>query len=267
MTSLEQKAALIRYRIMEVSHKNKIPHLASSFSCVDILTALYSEVLNISLETSTHENRDRLILSKGHAASALYTTLAEFGFLKSDILYTHGEKDSPLEEHPSRNCIPGVETATGSLGHGLPIACGLALAAKIKSMPYQTYTILGDGECNEGTIWEAAMFASAQKLDNLCVFVDFNKWQATGRSKEVMYLDPLADKFSSFGWNTVEIDGHSMKEILDSVNQRKQNSRPTAIIAHTVKGKGVSFTEDDNNWHYRIPKQEELVEAKKELGV
>ena len=172
-----------------------------------------------------------------------------------------------MEEHPSPK-LPGVEAATGSLGHGLPIGCGIALAGQIKKNTYRTYVLMSDGECNEGSVWEACLFGSANKLENLCAFVDFNKWQATGRSKEVLALEPLAEKFRSFGWIVHEIDGHDHSQLLQAISAPYAGAqKPTMIVAHTVKGKGVSFMEDDNNWHYRIPTAEEVLLAKTELGV
>jgi transketolase len=172
------------------------------------------------------------------------------------------------EHPPTPDHLAGIEAATGSLGHGLPIGLGMALAGRIQQRPYNVYVVLGDGECNEGSIWEAAMLASAQRVANLCVIVDFNKWQATGRSREVMALDPLVDKWRAFGWNAVDVDGHDMTALLGALQRHPAvDGRPTAIIAHTVKGKGVSFMEDDNNWHYRIPTADEAIKAKQELGV
>ena len=171
-----------------------------------------------------------------------------------------------MAEHPGPNCLPGVEAATGSLGHGLPIGLGHALAARIQNRCYRVFVLMSDGECNEGSVWEAAMMASAQSLDNLTVIVDFNKWQATGRSEEVLNLAPLADKWRSFGWDIVEVDGHDVGAI-ENLLRESAERQPRAIIAHTVKGKGVSFMEDDNNWHYRIPTSAEVFAAKLELAV
>jgi transketolase len=204
-------------------------------------------------------------LSKGHAAAALYVALAHKGFIDPADLDTYGKAGSLLEEHPSPK-LPGVEAATGSLGHGLPQGCGMALAARIQRRHYRSFVLMSDGECNEGSVWEACLFAAAQKLGNLCAFVDFNKWQATGRSREVLALDPLVDKFKSFGWDVREIDGHDHGQIADAVRHVSiRCSAPTMVVAHTVKGRGVSFMEDDNNWHYRIPTAEEVELARVEL--
>ncbi len=234
---------------------------------MDMVAVLYNDVLQIDPRDPKWEDRDRFILSKGHAATAQYAALAHRGFITEDDLKTYGRSGSLLEEHPSPK-LPGVEAATGSLGHGLPFGCGIALAARIKKRRYRTFVLMSDGECNEGSVWEAALFAAANHLGSLCAFVDFNKWQATGRSTEVLGLNPLADKFRSFNWDVLEIDGHDHEQILQSVQTvAADKSRPTMVIAHTVKGRGVSFMEDDNNWHYRIPTKDEIILAKKELGV
>jgi transketolase len=262
-----QLAAQFRAKAVEMSHTAGAAHLASSLSCIDIVAVLYHSVLKIDPLKPKWEDRDRFILSKGHAATALYSALAFKGFLTEDDLKTYGKAGSLLEEHPSPK-LPGVEAATGSLGHGLPCGCGISLAGRIKGQKYRTFVLMSDGECNEGSVWEASMFAAANKLGSLCAFVDFNKWQATGRSKEVLALDPLVDKFKSFGWDVHEIDGHDHHEILNAVSGISvDKQKPTMVVSHTVKGKGISFMEDDNNWHYRIPTVEEVQLAKAELGV
>jgi len=267
MNSSRQLAAKFRVKAIEMSHHAKAAHLASALSCMDIVSVLYDSVLRVDPKNSKWEDRDRFILSKGHAATALYAALEYKGFINSEDIASYGKADSLLEEHPSPK-LPGVEAATGSLGHGLPIGCGIALAGQIKKQTYRTFVLMSDGECNEGSVWEACLFAAANKLENLCAFVDFNKWQATGRSKEVLALEPLTDKFMSFGWIVHEIDGHNHEQILKAINEPiVGKNKPTMIVCHTVKGKGVSFMEDDNNWHYRIPTAEEIVLAKAELGV
>lgn len=264
---LEQRARLLRARIIETSHKASVPHLGSCLSCVDILTALYFSVLRINVNEPRAADRDRFILSKGHGAPALFQVLAMRGFYAESRLDDYGADGSIFAEHPPEpSQLPGIEAATGSLGHGLPIALGMALSARINKLNYHVYAVLSDGECNEGSIWESALLAAAQKVSNLCIIIDFNKWQATGRSCDVMALEPLAEKWRAFGWNATEVDGHDIKGLLNQVKQfPANNNKPTAIIAHTVKGKGVSFMEDDNNWHYRTPTASEVEAAKKEL--
>ena len=259
----------LRARIIETSSRTGTPHLASCLSCVDILTLLYFAVLRIDPADPRSPTRDRCILSKGHAAPALFQVLARRGFYPESMLDTYGEDGGVFAEHPpTPDHLPGIEAATGSLGHGLPMGLGMALAGRIQRRPYNVFAVLSDGECNEGSVWEAAMLAAAQRVSNLCVVVDFNKWQATGRSREVMALDPLADKWRAFGWNALEVDGHDLEALETALRQFPAgDGRPTAIVAHTVKGKGISFMEDDNNWHYRIPTPEEVVSAKKELGI
>lgn len=266
---LEKTAATLRSRIIETSSKTGTPHLGSCLSCVDILTALYFGVLSIDPANPKAANRDRCILSKGHGAMGLFHVLAARGFYPLSDLDTYGQDGGVFAEHPpTPEHLAGIEAATGSLGHGLPLGLGMAMAGRIQHHDYKVYAVLGDGECNEGSNWEAAMLASAQRVSNLCVIVDFNKWQATGRSQEVMALDPLVDKWKAFGWNALEVDGHDFQQLLGALSQfPNANGKPTAIIAHTVKGKGASFMEDDNNWHYRIPTADEVIQAQKELGV
>jgi transketolase len=265
---LEAIARTIRARIVENSHKTGTPHLGSCLSCVDLLVALYFSRLNIDPRQPEDADRDRFILSKGHGAPALFQVLAMRGFYPESMLDSYGHDGSVFAEHPpTPGHLAGIEAATGSLGHGLPLGLGMALAARIHKRDYKVYAVLSDGECNEGSVWEAAMMAAAQKTTNLCALIDYNKWQATGRSQEVMALDPLADKWRAFGWHAIETDGNDMNAILAALDDFPANGKPTAIIAHTVKGKGVSFMEDDNNWHYRIPTAAEVVLARQELGV
>ena len=261
-------ARLVRAKILELSYVNKTPHLGSSLSCVDILVASYWKALKIDPQNPKAANRDRFILSKGHAATAQYSALAYRGFFPLDLLETYSKPGSLIPEHPSPNCLPGIEAASGSLGHGLPLGVGLALGAKIKGMDYRVYVVMSDGECNEGSVWEAALFAPGQKLDNLVAIVDYNKWQATGPSNEVMSLGPLRNKWESFGWNAYELDGHDLGELCRVLSNVPDGShKPIAVIANTIKGKGVSFMENDNNWHYKIPNETEYSNALKELGV
>ena len=266
VADLELLARQIRFKLIQMSHDAGTPHLGSALSCVDILVAAYWKILRIDPQNFADPLRDRFILSKGHAASALYATLASRGFFPAEWLDTFGKSKSRLSEHPSPHCAPGGELATGSLGHGLGYGAGLALAGRIQKQSYRVFALMSDGECDEGSVWEASMFIPAHKLDNMAVIIDYNKWQATGRSNEVMALAPLRDKFAAFGWNACEVNGHSVPQLLDALkNVPDGGGKPLAVIAHTVKGKGVSFMEDDNNWHYRIPKDDEVLKAQKEL--
>ena len=256
-------ASQLRYKAVQMSFHSKAAHLASSLSCIDILAILYEKILKINPKKKDYK-RDRFILSKGHAAGALYETLAHKGFFNKNRLKTYGSKDSLLEEHPNPK-LNGIEAPTGSLGHGLPVACGMALSAKILKMNFRTFVLLGDGECNEGTVWESILFASSIKLNNIIAIVDFNGWQGIGRTKSILNLNPFSEKWKSFGWNVKKINGHNHRQLYNCL--KKRYSKPTVIIAKTIKGKGVSFMEDDNNWHYRIPNINEVKKAKKELGI
>jgi transketolase len=262
-------ASRIRGKLVELSHRAGVPHLGSALSVVDVLVAAYfGGHLDLDPERPEAPDRDRFILSKGHAAPALYSTLAFRGYFPEEQLDTLNQPGSALPEQPSPKGVPGLEAATGSLGHGLPIGLGMALASRIQRHDYRVAVVMSDGECNEGTVWEAAMMAGAQKVENLLTIVDFNGWQATDRSREVMALEPLAEKFESFGWSAYDIDGHDLDALTQVFERFPDGSgKPVAVIANTVKGKGVSFMEDDNNWHYRIPKEDEVRAAHIELGL
>jgi transketolase len=265
---LKKIAAELRGKIIETSCKAKIPHLGSCLSCADVLVALYWQILKIDPKKPGADDRDRFLLSKGHAAPALFQVLAARGFFPPSELDRYGMDGSLFAEHPPAHGVPGVEAATGSLGHGLSLGVGMALASRIKNTPNKTVVLMSDGECNEGSVWEAAMFAAAQKLEKLIAIIDFNKWQATGRSQEIMALDPFKEKWQAFGWSAYEIDGHDIAGLVNLFAKLPDGSgKPVVIIGHTIKGKGVSFMEDNNNWHYRIPKPEEVAAAKKELGL
>jgi len=265
--SLESIARTVRGTVVRMSHEAKSAHLGSSLSVVDILVAAYWGALRLDPHALDAPDRDRLILSKGHAASALYAVLARWGAFSPRLLETYASAGGQLGEHPSPS-TPGVEAATGSLGHGLSLGVGMALAGRIQKHNFRVYAVLSDGECNEGSVWEAAMMAAAQRLDNVVAVIDYNKWQATDRSNDVMALAPLREKWSSFGWTALEVDGHDVDGLAELLRNVPDGSgRPIAIIAHTVKGKGVSFMEDDNNWHYRIPTAREVEQAFKELGL
>lgn len=266
--ALRALAATLRARVVETSGRAEVPHLGSCLSCVDVLVALYWGVLRLDPARPAWAGRDRFILSKGHAAPALFQVLALRGYYPEAELADYGRDGGRFAEHPPAHGVPGVEAATGSLGHGLPMGVGMALGARLAGIDNRTFVLVSDGECNEGSTWEAAMMAGAQRLDRLTVVVDFNKWQATGRSREVLALDPLVDKWAAFGWQAEELDGHDLPALLEALSRPPDGTgRPRAIVAHTVKGKGVSFMEDDNNWHYRTPNPAEVAAAKAELGV
>ncbi|MDD3312108.1 transketolase [Pseudodesulfovibrio sp.] len=264
--AMRSAAREIRKQAVRMSHRSHATHLGSSLSCADVLAAAYWGVLRLNPQAPDDPERDRFILSKGHAAAALFATLALRGFFPVEDLERYASPGCHMEEHPSPKAAPGVEAATGSLGHGLPIGTGMALAARIAGRPSRVFVLMGDGEQNEGSVWEAAMFAGGQRLANLCAVIDCNRWQATGRSGEILALEPLADKWRSFGWDAVEVDGHDVGALATAMAATPgESGRPLAIVARTVKGKGVSFMEDDNNWHYRVPNDDELARALGEL--
>jgi transketolase len=264
--SLEKLANRVRKHVIEMTHRGKSSHVGTSFSMIELLVVLYEEILNIRPSDPNWEERDRFILSKGHGCAALYAVLAEKGYFPVDWLESYYLDGSPLPGHVTSS-VPGVEVSTGSLGHGLSIANGMAITSKRDRAGWRVFTILSDGECDEGSIWEAALFAGNHELDNLTVIVDYNKIQALGYTEDVLNLEPFADKWKSFGWEVREIDGHNLsevQEILDSVPFI--SGKPNCIIAHTIKGKGVSFMEGDLLWHYRSPQGSEYEDALKELG-
>ena len=230
----ERLPNILRGALVSLSQAKGIPHLGSTLSCIDIMIAAYWRSMRFDPKRPKEPKRDRFILSKGHAAKALYVCLAYRGFFEIEELQRIGEKGGPMAEHPGPNCMPGVEAATGSLGHGLPIGIGHALASRIQGPKYRVFVLMSDGECNEGSVWEGAMMAAACRLNNLTVVIDFNKWQATGRSEDVLQLSPLADKWNAFGWDAVEVDGHDIGAISSALI--KLSDKPRAIIANTIKG-------------------------------
>lgn len=267
MDNLKIRALNIRKNIVKMVYKASSGHPGGALSCADILTALYFGEMKVNTKNPKDENRDRFVLSKGHASAALYATLAEKGFIKEDELEGFRNINSNLQGHPDMNKIPGVDMTSGSLGQGLSVANGMALAGKIDNKKYRVYCLMGDGEIQEGQIWEAAMTASQYKLDNLCAIVDFNGLQIDGKIVDVMNPTPIAEKFKSFGFNVINIDGNDIDEILDAFDKaRRGKGRPTAIIAKTVKGKGVSFMENQPSWHGKAPSEEEFEKAMKELN-
>ncbi len=257
----------IRYELIAMSHRAQSAHLAGALSCVDILVALYWTKLRIDPAQASAPERDRLVFSKGHAVSALYIALAKRGFFPEEELLQFNAEGSRLPEQPSPGCVPGVEWATGSLGHGLGVGLGMALSAKILKQNFEVFVVMSDGECQEGSVWEAAMLAPRLELGNLTAFVDFNKWQATARSNEIMAMEPMRDKWAAFGWEAREVDGHDLGALLEAIHAPRRPGVPLAIVSHTVKGKGASFIEDDNNWHYRSPSAEEVEKARQELQI
>jgi len=261
-------ATKIRAQVLKMTHRAKSSHVGSSLSIADLLAVLYGSILKINPKNQNWEERDRLVLSKGHACAGLYAVLAEVGYFPPENLETYYQNGSYLAGHITHTAVPGVEVSTGSLGHGLSIACGMALAGKQDAKNYRVFTILSDGECDEGSIWEAVLFAPHHHLDNLVAIVDYNKIQSIGRVEEVLNLEPLADKWKAFGWSVVEIDGHNFEEIQKTLGQVPfKSGKPSCIIAHTIKGKGISFMEDKLAWHYQQPDAEQLKLALSELGL
>ena len=229
-------SALVRANVIEMSYRAKTAHLASALSCVDILTVLYTSIMELNQNSNSKHRYDKFILSKGHAATALYAILSYIGTINRENLLSYGKKGSLLEEHPSPK-QKGVEAATGSLGHGLPIANGIALANKIREINSRVFVLMSDGECNEGSVWEAAMFAAQHELQNLTAIVDYNKWQATGRSEEVLKLKPLAEKWRSFGWDVMEVDGHVHQELFDGMTKKYDTTKPEGQLRKTADTK------------------------------
>jgi len=260
-------ATRIRRHVVQMTHRAKSAHVGTSLSMADLLAYLYGGVLRVDPVRPTLPDRDRFILSKGHGCTALYATLAEVGFFPLEWLDTFYQDGTRLAGHVMHRGVPGVEVSTGALGHGLSIGCGMALVGKRDGRPYRVFTLLSDGECDEGSIWEAALFAAHHGLENLVVIVDYNKIQSLGRVREVLNLDPLAEKWSAFGWAVREIDGHDYGQIEAALTGIPfESERPSCIIAHTIKGKGVSFMEDKLLWHYRSPDDQELQQALTELA-
>jgi len=263
---LEEKARKIRVLIIKMLFKAGSGHPGGSLSCADIMACLYFKVLRHNPKNPLWPDRDRFHLSKGHACPAWYASLSLSGYFEEEQLWTLRKLGSILQGHPDRR-TPGVDVASGSLGQGLSVGLGMALAAKIDNRDYRVYVLLGDGEIQEGNVWEAAMASSHFKVDNLCAIVDYNRFQIDGRVEEVMGLEPLVNKWESFGWHVIQCDGHNIEEILESFEEaRSVKQKPSCIIAHTVKGKGVSFMEHVVDFHGRAPTEEETKRALKELG-
>ena len=265
--ALEKIANDIRIGVIEAVYSAKSGHPGGSLSCADILTVLYFNQMNINEKEPNAKVRDRFVLSKGHCSPALYSTLARKGYFEKERLLTFRNIESNLQGHPDMNKVPGVDMTSGSLGQGLSVANGMALASKLNGDGYRVYCLLGDGEIEEGQVWEAAMTSNKYKLDNLCVIVDNNNLQIDGKIEEVKGLTNIGDKFKSFGFEVLQIDGNNIEELLNAFNVAKQiKGRPTVIIAKTIKGKGVSFMENKVEWHGRAPKEEEYKQAIEELS-
>lgn len=264
---LKAIANSMRVDIIKMLESSKSGHPGGSLSACEILSALYFKEMKIDPKNPQWEDRDRFVLSKGHGAPVLYAALTEKGYFPKEELKNLRKINSMLQGHPDMKGTPGVDMTTGSLGQGLAAANGMALAGKIDKKDYRVYALIGDGESQEGIIWEAAMFAAHHKLDNLTVFMDHNGLQIDGPNKEVMNIEPIDKKFEAFGWNVLRIDGHNFEEILNALNEaRNTKGKPTMIIAETVKGKGVSFMENQVGWHGKAPNEEQTKKALDELG-
>jgi transketolase len=264
---LKKKAADVRIDIVRQIYHSESGHPGGSLSAADILTVLYFHEMNVDPKNPKAEGRDKFVLSKGHAAPALYAVLAEKGFFPKEELLTLRKLGSILQGHPNMYKVPGVEMSPGSLGQGFSVSIGMALANRLDANGGRVYTLLGDGELQEGVVWEAAMAAGHYKLDNLCVILDWNGLQIDGRNEDVITVTPVDKKFESFGFHVTRIDGHSCEEIAEALAEaKKMKGRPTAVIAKTVKGKGVSFMENEAGWHGKAPDLEQARQAIEELG-
>ncbi len=261
----EETSRKVRKTILDLIYNAKCPHIGSALSTVEGLVALYFKYLKNTPENPQNENRDRFILSKGHACPALYAVLFKRGYISNKYLDGFAKNGGTLELHPKRDLSRGIELSTGSLGHGLSIGAGMALCCKNDGKAYRAYVMLSDGDMNEGSTWEAVMFASQHKLANLVAIVDYNRIQAMGPTENIIDLDPLIDKWRAFGWNAVEVDGHDFEPIFGAL-ESLSSEKPNVIIMRTVKGKGISFMENTTMWHYRSPDDEEYKLALKELS-
>lgn len=264
---LEQAANNGRITAIKAIHQAGSGHPGGSLSVMDIITALYFHEMKVDPKNPHDKDRDRFVLSKGHAAPALYAVLAERGFFPKEEVMTLRQIGSNFQGHPNMNKVPGVDMSTGSLGQGLSVCVGMALAARLDGRSSRIYTVMGDGEIQEGMVWEAAMSAAHYKLDNITAFLDWNGLQIDGKNENVMTVTPVDEKFKGFSWNVLKIDGHDMKAIVDALEEAKKcKGKPTIIIAKTIKGKGVSFMENQAGWHGKATNQEEFQQAMKELG-
>ena len=265
---LESLAKENRRNIVKMVHNAKSGHIGGALSSADLLTVLYHKCINVPStwsESKDFETRDRFVLSKGHASALLYSVLAQKGFIKKEDLMTFRKFGSKLQGHPSPVCR-GVEVATGSLGQGLSIGCGMAIGLRLDNNPAKVFVLLGDGEMQEGSVWEALMQAPHRKLNNLIAIIDRNRLQIDGCTENVKSLDPLDEKLKTFNWNVIEIDGHNIQQIYSALKKNKKSDKPTAILANTIKGKGVSFMENNAGWHGKAPNDEEFERAMEELA-
>ena len=268
LEDIRRTAVLMRRQIVTMAAHGKTSHVGSALSCVEILAVLYFKIMNITANNWKSAQADRFILSKGHGAKAWYAALAQAGFFPQEWLEHYAVDGHHLGEHPSHDGVPGIVLSTGSLGHGLSVASGMALARKMDGLTSKVFVVLSDGECNEGSVWEAAMCAAHQNLDNLIVVVDDNGWQALGRSREVNALEPFQDKWAAFGWETAQVDGHDLEALAQVLSQMAARpGKPKVVIARTCLGRGVSFMEDDLLWHYQIPSMEQWHRAMEELKI
>ena len=261
-------AWLIRRNGLEMTHLSRGSHIGSVLSVAEIIAVLYARVLNVDPKEPKKPDRDRLILSKGHAGSAVYAALAETGFFPVEQLKTHYANGSILSGHVSHKGVPGVEVSTGSLGHGLGVGTGMALGAKMDGAQWRTYVVLGDGECDEGSVWEAALQAAQYRLDRLIAVIDYNHMQSLATVDETLRLEPFEQKWKDFGWNAMSVDGHDTDALMKAFDWAKENAgsrKPSVILAHTVKGKGVSFMENQAGWHGKAPNDEQFAQARAEL--
>ena len=264
---LQKISKKIRCSIVTMVKDASVGHIGGSLSVTDILVALYFKVLNINPDNPDWKDRDRLILSKGHGATAIYSTLAERGYFEVKDLKTFGTIGSKFQVHPDKRKVPGIEASTGALGQGLSVAAGMAQAARLDKKDYHTYVVLGDGEIQEGQIWEAAMFSAHYKLDNLTAILDYNNVQLMGNVPDIMGIAPVDKKWDSFGWNVIIIDGHDFNQIVNGLNSAKEHKgNPTIIICDTTKGKGVSFMQNSCSWHGNVPTEDEYIKAIEELN-
>jgi transketolase len=262
----EDLALRIRRHAVRMTNRGGSSHVGSILSMTDIIAVLYGAVLRVDPAAPRDPARDRFVLSKGHAGAGVYAALAETGFLDPAVLERHCADGSILSGHVSHKGVPGVELSTGSLGHGLPVAAGMALAARLKRQDWRVFTVMSDGECDEGSVWEAAMFAGFRRLDNLVAIVDYNKIQSLASTHETLDLEPFADKWRAFNWLVTEVDGHDHGALHGALGGAAGRGRPTCVIAHTTKGKGVSFMENSVLWHYRTARGDEYAAAMRELG-